>query len=80
LKDFSREIKTVKYDLMLNEYPQHIIDSIAKPRRSNHPSGGTILAWSLSHKFGVFLKNYNALGITSMLAEFSRLNIHSLGH
>jgi hypothetical protein len=38
-----------------------------------------ILAWFLSHEFGVFLKIYNELGITSMLAEFSRLNIHFSG-
>jgi hypothetical protein len=41
LKDFSREVKNVKQDVMLNEYPQHFIDSIVKPRRSNRPSVGT---------------------------------------
>jgi uncharacterized protein (DUF697 family) len=34
------------------------------------------MAWLLSHMFGMYLKNSNALGITSMLAEFSELNIH----
>lgn len=38
---FQQEIKNVKQDLMLNEYPQHFIYSIVKPRRSDRPSGET---------------------------------------
>jgi hypothetical protein len=80
LKDFNSETKNIKQDLMLNEYPQHFIDSIVKPSRSNCTLGGTYhgmvlipYVWGVSEKF-------KCLGITSMLAEFSELNIHSVGH
>jgi hypothetical protein len=57
VKDVNREIKNVKQDLMLNEYPQHFIDCAVKPRRSNCPSGGTYhgmvitpYVWGVSEK------------------------------
>jgi hypothetical protein len=37
-KDFSKEIKNTRHDLMLNECPQESVDSIFKPSRSNSPS------------------------------------------
>jgi hypothetical protein len=37
-KDFNREIKNIRYDLVLDEYPQEFTDSIIKPSRSNCPS------------------------------------------
>jgi hypothetical protein len=37
-KGFSYEIKTIRCDLMFNECPQLLSDSILKPSRSNHPS------------------------------------------
>jgi hypothetical protein len=41
-KDFNKEIKNVRYDLILNEYLQEFNDSIMKPSRSNCPSSDTI--------------------------------------
>jgi hypothetical protein len=35
-----KQIKNKKYDLIINVYPQHSIDSIIKPRISNRPSLG----------------------------------------
>jgi hypothetical protein len=41
-KDFKNEIKNVRHDLMLNEYPQEFNDSIMKPSRSNRPPSDKI--------------------------------------
>jgi hypothetical protein len=45
--DFNNKIKDIRYDLMLNEYPQEFVDSIMKPSRSNRPSStihhGTVI-------------------------------------
>jgi hypothetical protein len=30
-KDFNKEIKNIREDVMLNEYPQESVDSIMKP-------------------------------------------------
>jgi hypothetical protein len=37
------KLKTIKYDLMLNGYPKHFIDSITKSGRNNRPHPDTIL-------------------------------------
>jgi hypothetical protein len=39
--DFNKEIKNIRHDLMLNEYPQAFVDSIMKPSISNHSLGKT---------------------------------------
>jgi hypothetical protein len=46
-----------------------------KPGRSNHPSSGTIC-------HGMIIIPYvrAALGTTSILGPFSKLNIHSMGN
>jgi hypothetical protein len=36
------KVKKMKYDLILNEYPQEFVDSIMKPSRINHPFSYTI--------------------------------------
>jgi hypothetical protein len=41
-KDFNKEIKNIRHDLILNEYPQEFVDSIMKPVRSNRPSSDKI--------------------------------------
>jgi hypothetical protein len=41
-EDFNNKIKNIRYDLMLNEYPQEFACSIMKPSRSNCPSSDTI--------------------------------------
>jgi hypothetical protein len=41
-KDFNREIKNIRHDQILNEYPQEFFDSIMKPGRGNCPSSDTI--------------------------------------
>jgi hypothetical protein len=41
-KDFKKETKNMRHDLMLNEYTQEFTDSIMKPSRSNRPSSDTI--------------------------------------
>jgi hypothetical protein len=41
-KDFSKRVKNIRHDLIHNEYPQEIVDSIIKPSRNNHPSSETI--------------------------------------
>jgi hypothetical protein len=40
--DFNKEIKDIRYDLMLNECLQEFVDFIMKPSRSNCPSSDTI--------------------------------------
>jgi hypothetical protein len=37
-KDFSKEIKYIRHDLMLNEYPQEFVGLIMKPSKSSHRS------------------------------------------
>jgi hypothetical protein len=37
-KDFSKEIKYIRHDPILNKYPQEFVDSVIKPGRSNRPS------------------------------------------
>jgi hypothetical protein len=34
-KDFNKEIKNIRHDLMFNVYPQEFSDSMMKPSRSN---------------------------------------------
>jgi hypothetical protein len=41
-KDFNKEIKNIRYDLKLTEYPQEFFDSIMKPSRSNRLFSDTI--------------------------------------
>jgi hypothetical protein len=41
-KDFNIEIKNVRHDLMLNEYPQEFADSIIKPLTRNRRPSDTI--------------------------------------
>jgi hypothetical protein len=41
-KDFNKEIKNTRHDMMVNEYPQEFADSIMKPSSSNRPSSDTI--------------------------------------
>jgi hypothetical protein len=41
-QDFNNEIKYIIYDLMLNEYPKKIVDSVMKPSTRNRPSSGII--------------------------------------
>jgi hypothetical protein len=41
-EDFNKEIKNMRYDPMVNGYPQEFVDFILKPLRSNRPSSGKI--------------------------------------
>jgi hypothetical protein len=41
-KNFNNEIKNIRHDLILNEYPQEFVDPAIKPSRSNHSSSDTI--------------------------------------
>jgi hypothetical protein len=41
-KDFNNEIKNIKHGLMLNEYPQELVDSVIKPSTRNPPSSDRI--------------------------------------
>jgi hypothetical protein len=41
-KGFNKDIKNIRHDLMLNEYPQEFMDSIMKPWRSNRLCSDTI--------------------------------------
>jgi hypothetical protein len=41
-KDFKKEIKNMKHDLMLNEYTQEFFDSIIKPWRRKPPGSDTV--------------------------------------
>jgi hypothetical protein len=66
-KDFNIEIKNIRHDLMLNEYPQEFVDSIMKPSRSNRPSSdiihqGTVIipyVKSISEKFRRIVNRFN---------------------
>jgi hypothetical protein len=41
-KNFNKEIKNIRHNLMLNKYTQESADSIMKPSRRNCPSSDTI--------------------------------------
>jgi hypothetical protein len=41
-KDFNNEIKTIRHDLMLSEYPEELVDSVMKPSATNRPSSDTV--------------------------------------
>jgi hypothetical protein len=41
-KDFNNEIKHIRCDLILNEYPKEFVHSLVKPLTRNHPSSDTI--------------------------------------
>jgi hypothetical protein len=36
-KDFNKEIRNIRHDVMLNENPQEFLGPIMNPSRSNHP-------------------------------------------
>lgn len=40
-KDFSKEIRNIRHDLMLSEYPKEFVDSVLKPSTRNRPSSDT---------------------------------------
>jgi hypothetical protein len=40
--DFNTEIKNIRHNLMLNEYPQEFTDFVMKPLKRNHLSSDTI--------------------------------------
>jgi hypothetical protein len=40
--DFNNEIKNIRHDLMLNEYPKELFDSVIKPSERNGPSSDKI--------------------------------------
>jgi hypothetical protein len=42
LKDCNREIRNIRHNLILKEYPQEFVDFIMKPGRSNRPSSDAI--------------------------------------
>jgi hypothetical protein len=73
---FNRKIVNIRHDLILNKYLQEFINSIIKPGRSNHPSDiiydGTVIFPYVS---GIS----DALETTSMLGQFSKLNIPPVG-
>jgi hypothetical protein len=82
-KDFNKETKNIRQDLILNEYQQEFVDSIMKPGRNNRPSSDTSTIYHgtiLIPYVRVFPKNSDALGTDSMLEIFSKLNMHSVGH
>jgi hypothetical protein len=41
-KEFNNEIKNIRQDLMLNEYPKEFVESVMKPLATNRPSSDTI--------------------------------------
>jgi hypothetical protein len=67
-KDSDKEIKDIRHDLMLNEYPQEYITSILKPSSSSHIilQKQYIRAQSLSHMLRVLLRNLTILETGSM--------------
>jgi hypothetical protein len=69
-KDFNREIKNIRLDLILDEYPQEFVDSIMKPVRSNHPSDTIYHGMVIIPYVNGAAKNSDALGTTSMLDHF----------
>jgi hypothetical protein len=40
--DQSNDIKNIRHDLMLNEYPKEFIDSVMKPSARNRPSSDAV--------------------------------------
>jgi hypothetical protein len=77
-KDFNTEIKNIRHNLILHEYPQEL--HIAATR-NNDPSSDTYTrALSLSYISKVSLRNSHTLKAGSMSGPFSKLNIHSMGH
>jgi hypothetical protein len=52
-KDFNNKIKTIRYDLMLNEYPKESVDSVMKSSVRNRPTSDTVVPYvkGISEKF-----------------------------
>jgi hypothetical protein len=41
-KDFNNEIKTIRHNLMISEYPKEFVDSVMKPAVRNHPTSDKV--------------------------------------
>jgi hypothetical protein len=81
-KDFNNKIKTIRHDLMLNEYPKEFVDSVTKLSIRNRPTSDTAyqgMALSSSCMLRAFPRNSGALGTISVSEQSSRLDIHSMG-
>jgi hypothetical protein len=75
------ETKTIRHDLMLNEYPKEFVESVMKPLQEIVPLQTQYTrAVSSSHMLRAFLRNSDASRTVSVSELFSRLNIHSMGH
>jgi hypothetical protein len=79
-KDFNKETKNIRHDLLLNDCPQEFVDTIMKPSRSNRPSDriyqGTFIipnVKGISEKLGCIGNRFNVRTIF-------QINIHSVGH
>jgi hypothetical protein len=64
--DFNDEIKNIRHDLMLNEYPKEFVDSIMKPPASNRPSSECTRAMSSSRMLRALPRNSDASGTVSI--------------
>jgi hypothetical protein len=80
-KDFNNEIKTIRHDLMLSEYPKEFIDSIIKTLQEIVPLQTQYTrALSSCRMLRAFPTNSDAPGTVSVSESSSRINIHSMGH
>jgi hypothetical protein len=65
-KDFNNKIKTIRHELMLNEYPKEFVDSVMKPSVKNRPTSDTVYQGTvvipyvkgISEKFRHIWKNH----------------------
>jgi hypothetical protein len=51
---FQQQIKNIRHDLMLNEYPKEFTDSVIKPSIRNRPSSDTIYQCTVIIPYGYF--------------------------
>lgn len=62
LKDFNIEIRNINHDLMCNDYPQELVNSIMKPLWSSHSSSDAVDQGTfIIHVLWVCLRNTDAL-------------------
>jgi hypothetical protein len=80
-KDFNNEIINIRHDLMFKEYPKEFVDSVINTSTRNRPlQTQCTRALSSSLMLSLLPRNSDASGTVSIPEQFSRLNIHFVGH
>jgi hypothetical protein len=77
----NKEFKSIRHDLMLNEYPQEFVDSIMKPLRSKSHSSDTVYQdMVISPYVKGICEIFRRIGNCFNVRTVSKLNMYSMGH